>query len=41
MIMRFRGPPFFEVREDRIVAAWFHPGDLAGDEAFWCEGQPS
>ena len=30
----------FEVREDRIVAAWFHPGDIADDEAFWEEGQP-
>ena len=25
----------FEVRDDRIVAAWFHPGDIADDEAFW------
>ena len=31
----------FEVREERIVAAWFHPGDIADDEAFWGEGQPS
>ena len=30
----------FEVRDDRIVAAWFHPGDIADDEAFWGEGQP-
>ena len=29
----------FEVREGRIVAAWFHPGDIADDEAFWGEGQ--
>ena len=27
----------FEVREGRIVAAWFHPGDIADDEAFWGE----
>ena len=25
----------FEVRDDQIVAAWFHPGDIADDEAFW------
>ena len=31
----------FEVREERIVAVWFHPGDIADDEAFWGEGQPS
>ena len=31
----------FEVREERIVAAWFHPGDIADDEAFWGEAQPS
>ena len=30
----------FEVREGRIVAAFFHPGDIADDEAFWGEGQP-
>ena len=30
----------FEVRDDRIVAAWFHPGDIADDEAFWEEDQP-
>ena len=28
----------FEVREGRIVSAWFHPGDIADDEAFWGEG---
>ena len=31
----------FEVREGHIVAAWFHPGDIADDEAFWGEGQPA
>ena len=31
----------FEVRERRIVAAWFHPGDIADDEAFWGEDQPA
>ena len=31
----------FEVRGDRIVAAWFHPGEIADDEAFWGEGQPT
>ena len=27
----------FEVRNGRIVSAWFHPGDIADDEAFWGE----
>ena len=31
----------FEVREGRIVAAFFHPGNIADDEAFWGEGQPA
>ena len=31
----------FEVREGRIVAAFFHPGDITDDEAFWGEGQPT
>ena len=30
----------FEVHEDRIAAAWFHPGDITDDEAFWGAGQP-
>ena len=28
----------FEVRDGRIAAAWFHPGDITDDEAFWGEG---
>ena len=31
----------FEVRDHHIVAAWFHPGDITDDEAFWGEGEPS
>ena len=31
----------YEVRDVRIVAAWFFPGDIADDEAFWGEGNPS
>ena len=31
----------FEVHDDRIVTAWFHPGDIAADEAFWGEGETS
>ena len=27
----------FEVRNGRTVSAWFHPGDIADDEAFWGE----
>ena len=30
----------FEVRDDQIVAAWFHPGDIADDQAFWGEVDP-
>ena len=25
----------YAIRHGRIVAAWFHPGDIADDEAFW------
>ena len=28
----------FEVRDGRVAAAWFHPGDITDDEAFWGEG---
>ena len=31
----------FEVREGHIVAAWFHPGHIADDEAFWGEVRPA
>ena len=30
-----------EWRAERIVAAWFHPGDIADDEVFWGDDQPS
>ena len=29
----------FEVSEGRIVCAWFHPGDIADDEAFWVKAK--
>lgn len=31
----------YAIRDGRIVAAWFHLGDITDDEAFWGEGEPS
>ena len=31
----------YAVRDGRIAAAWFHPADIADDEAFWREGNRS